>query len=84
MNVFIHSLQKPGKGFCLTLREITVNLPHHAVHPALHFLVEQAGPAALVGKRENYKKGNKDCAYYHAAPKAFNRFLADIKKIYDE
>lgn len=47
-------------------------------------LVEQAGPAALVGKRENYKKGNKDCVYYHAAPKAFNRFLADIKKIYGE
>lgn len=43
-------------------------------------LVEEAGPAALVGRWAESKKEKRYCA----APKAFNRFLAELKKIYGE
>ena len=46
-------------------------------------LVEEAGPSALVGRCEKIKKGNKEIKY-HAAPKAFNHFLWELKKIYEE
>ena len=47
-------------------------------------LVEEAGPSALVGRCEKIKKGNKEIKLYHAAPKAFNHFLWELKKIYEE
>ena len=47
-------------------------------------LVEEAGPSALVGRHETIKKGNNEIKVYHAAPKAFNRFLGELKKIYGE
>lgn len=43
-------------------------------------LVEEAGPAALVGRCE----GNKEERWYHAAPKAFHWFLGELKRIYGE
>ena len=47
-------------------------------------LVEEAGLSALVGRCEKIKKGNKEIKLYHAAPKAFNHFLWELKKIYEE
>ena len=43
-------------------------------------LVEEAGPAALVGRRETVKEK----VYFHAAPKAFNWFLRELRTIYGE
>ncbi len=43
-------------------------------------LVEEAGPTALVGRSETVKKKT----YFHAAPKAYNQFLQELKKIYGE
>ena len=47
-------------------------------------LVEEAGPSALVGRCVKSKKGNKELKVYHAAPKAFNHFLWELNRIYEE
>ena len=43
-------------------------------------LVEEAGPEALVGRTETVKEKT----YFHAAPKAFNCFLRELRMIYGE
>lgn len=43
-------------------------------------IVDQAGDAALVGRA--IKKDDK--TFYYAAPRAYDKFLADINKIYED
>ena len=44
-------------------------------------MVEQAGTAAFIGHRIPDKK-NREKSYLYTAPKAYNSFLYDLRKLY--